>query len=172
MSLAVDELVILDCADADGYKVRGNFYAHRTSCIDLMSVIGDNTTIWHFTHVSHNAKIGKDCSIGQGCYIGPNVVIGDNVRIQNNVSVYEGVTIGDDCFIGPSAVFTNCHLPVPGTKQPIDKTVIGNDCVIGANATIIAPCKIAMGTIIGAGSVVTSGSYEPHTFVGNPAKPK
>lgn len=166
MTRMVVEYLTLEEQDSDSFEYQ------ESAIIDNGARIGRGSKIWHFVHVCKGAKIGKNCSIGQGCYIGPNVVIGDNVRIQNNVSVYEGVIIGADCFIGPSVVFTNCHLPVPGTKQPIDKTVIGNDCVIGANATIIAPCEIAMCTIIGAGSVVTSGSYEPHTFVGNPAKPK
>lgn len=148
---------------------------HPTCVIDkgVSADIGEGTTIHHFTHICGSAKIGKNCMIGQGCYIGPNVVIGDNVRIQNNVSVYEGVTIEDDCFIGPSVVFTNCHLPVPGTKGKIDKTLIRCDSMIGANATIIAPCTLEVGSVVGAGAVVTSGRYggnaeEP--LIGNPAR--
>lgn len=143
---------------------------HESAIIDKGAVIGEGTKIWHFVHVMPGARIGKNCVIGQGCFIG-NVTIGDNVKIQNNVSVFDGVTIDDDCFIGPSVVFTNSHLPKVGTPmEKPDLTLIRKGCMIGANATIIAPCYLSGNTIIGAGSVVTSGIHNKQRMKGNPAK--
>ena len=75
---------------------------HSSAEIDKGAQIGDETRIWHFTHVCGGAKIGKLCSLGQNVFIGNDVVIGNNVKIQNNVSVYDAVTIEDDVFCGPS----------------------------------------------------------------------
>ena len=81
-------------------------YIHETAILDPGAEIGENTKIWHFTHIMSKAKIGESVSIGQNCFVGDNVVVGDNVKIQNNVSLYDGVTIEKNVFIGPSVVFT------------------------------------------------------------------
>ena len=87
------------------------FVAHPSSYVDDGCVIGDDTRIWHFTHVMAGARIGARCNIGQNVVVSPGVVIGDNVKIQNNVSIYTGVMLEDDVFCGPSMVFTNVVNP-------------------------------------------------------------
>ena len=147
-------------------------YIHPTSCVDATATIGENTRIWHFCHVDREARVGNDCTIGQGCYIGKGVQVGNGVRIQNNVSVYEGVTLEDDVFIGPSVVFTNVHLPDPhgSVHGQYESTIVKAGAMIGANATIICPCVIGEGAVVGAGSVVTKSVPSGMTVVGNPAK--
>ena len=86
-------------------------YIHETAILDPGAEIGENTKIWHFTHIMSKAKIGESVSVGQNCFIGDNVVVGNNVKIQNNVSLYDGVIIENDVFVGPSVVFTNVKLP-------------------------------------------------------------
>ncbi|TMG97492.1 MAG: N-acetyltransferase, partial [Betaproteobacteria bacterium] len=86
-------------------------FAHATAVIDDGARIGDDTKIWHFSHVCAKARIGAGCALGQNVYVGNDVAIGDNVRIQNNVSVYDAVTLEDDVFCGPSMVFTNVVNP-------------------------------------------------------------
>ena len=68
--------------------------------------IGENTSIWHFSHILGSVKSGSGLVFGQNVVIGPNVVIGNHCKIQNNVSVYKGVTLEDGVFCGPSCVFT------------------------------------------------------------------
>lgn len=143
---------------------------HPLADIEDGALIGDDTVIWRWTHVCSTARIGCHCIIGQGCYIGPGVTIGNRVRIQNNVSVYEGVTIDDDAFIGPSAVFTNVHLPKAMTKQRPAPTWIGRRAMIGANATIVCPVQVGMDAVVGAGSVVTKNVPDRATAWGVPAK--
>ena len=147
-------------------------YIHPTACIDTTATIGEGTRIWHYCHVDREARIGNGCTIGQGCYIGRGVQVGDRVRIQNNVSVYEGVTLEDDCFIGPSAVFTNVHQPDPhgSVHGQYEPTIVKSGAMIGANATIIAPCVIGENAVVGAGSVVTKDVTVGATVVGNPAR--
>ena len=92
-------------------KRESNFFIHKSSYIDNDVVVGDNTRIWHFSHLQSGSVIGKNCTIGQNVNIGNNVLIGNYVKIQNNVSVYEGVELEDYVFCGPSMVFTNVNLP-------------------------------------------------------------
>lgn len=86
-----------------------NYFAHATAVIDDGCTIGDNTRIWHFSHIMPDCVIGKDCNIGQNVVISPNVVLGNNVKIQNNVSVYTGVTCEDDVFFRPLMCIYQCH---------------------------------------------------------------
>ena len=70
-------------------------FIHPTAIVDENVMIGADSKIWHFTHVSKNVFIGEQCSLGQNVFIGNHVKIGNGVKIQNNVSVYEGVELED-----------------------------------------------------------------------------
>ena len=85
-------------------------YLYQTALIDEGAEIGEDTKIWHWTHICGGARIGSSCSIDQNVFIGNKALIGDNVKIQNNVSVYDNVIIGR-CFLCPSMVFTNVLNP-------------------------------------------------------------
>ena len=87
--------------------MKNKYFVHDTSIIDEGVKIGNNTKIWHWSHVSENAEIGENCTIGQNVFIGKGVKIGNNCKIQNNVSVFQNVTLQDNVFCGPSMVFTN-----------------------------------------------------------------
>ena len=63
---------------------------HESAYVDDGVEIGDNTSIWHFSHILGSVKVGPDCVIGQNVAIGPNVTIGRHCKIQNNVSIYTG----------------------------------------------------------------------------------
>lgn len=147
-----------------------NIFIHPTSTVDNGAIIGNNTKIWHYSHICSGAIIGQNCSIGQNCYI-DSVKLGDNCKLQNNVSLYKGLEIGNNVFFGPSCVFTNDK--IPRCKYPKNgkyiKTIIEDDVSIGANATIICGIKLGKGCLIGSGSVVTK-DVEPYTIVfGNPS---
>lgn len=148
-----------------------NVFIHESSYIDAPSVIGENTKIWHFCHISKNVKIGINCKLGQNVFIGENVRIGNNVKIQNNVSVYEGVTIEDDVFVGPSVVFTNVLKPRAGypAEKKYDETLIKKGVSIGANATIICGNTVGSYAFVGAGSVVAKNVPMNALVYGNPA---
>ena len=136
--------------------------------------IGEGTNIWHFVHVRKGAKIGKNCNIGKGTYIDTNVKIGDNCKLQNFATLYDGVTIGNDVFIGPHVCFTNDIFPRTSiwTDDRLVKTLVKDGASIGANATIIAGVTIGNNAMVGAGSVVTKNVPDYALVVGNPAKIK
>ena len=150
------------------------FFVHKSSYIDENVSIGDNTKIWHFSHVQSKSKIGKNCSIGQNVNIGNNVIIGNGVKIQNNVSVYEGVELHDFVFCGPSMVFTNIKFPRSEFPQNDSnlylKTIVKKSASIGANATIVCGITIGEYALIGSGAVVTKDVPPYSLVVGNPAR--
>lgn len=145
---------------------------HKSAIVDEGAVIGENTNIWHFSHISKKSLIGDNCNIGQNVFIADNVVIGNGVKIQNNVSIYEGVTIDDNVFCGPSCVFTNILNPRSeiNRNKIYTKTHVFEGASIGANSTIICGIKIGSYSLIGAGSVVTKDVNNYALVVGNPAK--
>jgi UDP-2-acetamido-3-amino-2,3-dideoxy-glucuronate N-acetyltransferase len=146
-------------------------FIHPTAIVDTGSTIGNGTKIWHFSHIMPGANIGENCNIGQNVYIDNNTSIGNNVKIQNNVSVYSNVNIEDDCFLGPSMVFTNVINPRAfiERKNEFKSTLIQKGATIGANATIICGITLGKYCMIGAGAVVTKNVNDFALMVGNPA---
>lgn len=149
-----------------------DYFVHDTAIIDQGAQIGNNSKIWHFTHVMGSAHIGQNCNIGQNVYIDKNVTIGNGVKIQNNVSVYANVTIEDDCFLGPSMVFTNVMNPraFVERKSEFKNTLVKKGCSIGANATIVCGTTLGEYSFVGAGTVVTKDVPNFAMMVGVPAK--
>jgi UDP-2-acetamido-3-amino-2,3-dideoxy-glucuronate N-acetyltransferase len=134
-----------------------SYWAHPTAIIDSPASIGDETKIWHFTHVMAEARIGARCSLGQNVFVASHAVVGDGCRIQNNVSVYDGVELHDDVFVGPSAVFTNVINPRAFIHRQgeIRRTPVEQGATIGANATIVCGTRIGLYAFVAAGAVVT-----------------
>lgn len=148
------------------------YYAHPSAIVDAGCDIGDDTKIWHFSHIMTGCKIGNRCNIGQNVVVSPDVVLGNNVKIQNNVSIYTGVTCGDDVFLGPSCVFTNVTNPRSAVNRrgQYAKTHVGKGATIGANATIVCGHDIGEYAFIGAGAVVTKNVPPYALVVGNPSR--
>lgn len=150
----------------------GSYYVHESSYVDEPCQIGENTKIWHFSHIMSNCKIGEGCNIGQNVVISPGVIIGSHCKIQNNVSIYTGVFCEDDVFLGPSCVFTNVINPRSqiNRKDEYKQTIIKKGASIGANATIVCGHVIGRYAFVGAGSIVTKDVPDFALVVGNPAR--
>ena len=148
------------------------YFVHESAYIDQPCVIGENTKIWHFSHIMQNCSIGSNCNIGQNVVVSPGCRIGTNVKIQNNVSVYTGVILEDDVFVGPSVVFTNVVNPRShiARKDQYRATVIRRGASIGANATIVCGHTLGQHCFIGAGAVVTHDVPDYALVLGNPAR--
>lgn len=120
-----------------------------------------------------------DCIIGNDSFIGPfveiqkKVKIGNNTKVQSHSFICELVEIGNNCFIGHGVMFINDLFsegrPAGGDKELWRTTKISNNVSIGSNATIL-PVKIAQGSVIGAGSVVTKDIEIKGIYAGNPAR--
>lgn len=145
---------------------------HPSAIVDEGARIGEDTKVWHFSHVCAGARIGRGCSLGQGVYVGGAAVIGDRVKIQNNVSVYDAVTLEDEVFCGPSMVFTNvvnprAAVPRRGEYRP---TRVGRGATLGANCTIVCGVTIGRHAFVGAGAVVRADVPDHALVVGVPAR--
>jgi len=148
------------------------FFVHESSYVDTNVTIGDDTKIWHFSHILSGSTIGTKCSFGQNCVVGPNVKMGNGIKVQNNISIYEGVEIEDDVFLGPSMVFTNVINPRSFIvrREEFKKTLLKKGCSIGANVTIICGATIGEYALIGSGAVINKNVKPYALMVGVPAK--
>jgi|TARA_B100001094_G_C18098491_1_gene754371 UDP-2-acetamido-3-amino-2,3-dideoxy-glucuronate N-acetyltransferase len=149
-----------------------SFWAHDSAIIDDGAIIGKNSRVWHFCHISGEARIGNNCSLGQNVYVGNDVSIGDGCKIQNNVSVYDAVTLEDDVFCGPSMVFTNVHNPRSKVvrKDEYRPTLVKQGATLGANCTIVCGNTIGEYAFIGAGALVSFNVKAYALVMGVPAK--
>jgi len=154
------------------YRIMKNYFAHETAVIDSDCSIGQNTKIWHFSHIMSHAQLGENCNIGQNVVVSPEVILGNNVKVQNNVSIYTGVVCEDDVFLGPSMVFTNITNPRSAVvrRNQYVKTLVKKGATIGANATIVCGNELGAYCLIGAGAVLTKPVLPYALVVGNPAK--
>ena len=148
------------------------YFAHPTAVVDAETEIGEETKVWHFSHIMSGARLGTHCNLGQNVVISPGVVIGNNVKIQNNVSVYTGVELQDDVFCGPSMVFTNVVNPRSHIvrKHEFRRTLVKQGASLGANSTVVCGVSIGRYAFIGAGAVVTKDVPDYALMVGVPAQ--
>ena len=147
-----------------------NYFRHESAYVDEGAVIGDDTKIWHFSHVMSGARIGSRCVLGQNVNIAQDAVIGDGCKIQNNVSVYAGTILEDDVFLGPSCVLTNVTNPRAQVNRHAiyEVTRISRGATIGANATIVCGHTVGRYAFVAAGSVVTRDVPDYALIIGNP----
>ena len=172
-SLSDEELNKKDHQNFESYNnILMNYFAHPTAVIDENVKIGDESKIWHFSHIMSNSIIGIGCNIGQNVVVSPYVELGNNVKVQNNVSIYTGVVCEDNVFLGPSMVFTNILNPRSAIirRDSYIKTLVKKGASIGANATIICGNTIGEYALIGAATVVTKPVKPYALIVGNPGK--
>jgi len=95
------------------------------------------------------AKIGKRFFIDHGM----GVLIGETAEVGDDVTIYKGVTLG-----GTSLGH--------GKRHP----TIGNDVVVGTNASVLGAITVGEGARIGAGSVVVRDVPPRATIVGIPGR--
>lgn len=106
-----------------------------------------------------------------GAHIGNNVVICSNLDNCDK----EMITIGDNSVVSTNVTFVTHDFSI--SRVILDspslwgRIIIGSNCFIGENSTILYGVKLGDNTIVGAGSVVTKSFSKGGVVVaGNPAK--
>jgi len=110
--------------------------------------------------VSSKATIYGDVVLGERCSVWPSAVIrGDinSIRIGDETNIQDGAIvhladdyaaiIGKRVTVGHGAIVHACE--------------IGDDCLVGMQATILDGAKVGDGCIIGAHALVTQGTVIP-----------
>lgn len=149
-----------------------HYQLHPSAIVDEGAQIGQDSRVWHFSHVCAGAVIGERCSLGQNVFVGNKVRIGNDVKIQNNVSVYDNVTLEDGVFCGPSMVFTNVYNPrsLISRKDEYRDTLVKTGATLGANCTIVCGVTIGRFAFVGAGAVINKDVPDYALMVGVPAR--
>ena len=116
---------------------------------------------WLARYTSHVARFLT------GIEIHPGATIGRRFFIDHGMGVVIGETaeIGDDVLMYKGAVLGGVSLD-KGKRHP----TIGNNVVIGSNATILGPITIGDNARIGSGAVVVKPVPADSTAVGVPAR--
>jgi serine O-acetyltransferase len=105
---------------------------------------------WSGVEIHPGAKIGKGFFIDHGT----GVVIGETAEIGDNCVFFHGVTLG-------------------GTGHHLDKRhpTLGNNVMIGANATLLGPINVGDNVKIGAATVIINRDVPANcTVVGAPGR--
>lgn len=137
------------------YKILG-VHSADTHCkyfIGNPMVIGSYQNLW----MHENAEIERGCLL----------LAKDRIELGENTTLAYGVTILTHA--DPNGPKNRLSKLYPPKQAPV---IIGRDCWIGANATILPGVTIGEGSVVAAGSVVTK-DVPPHSMVaGVPAMVK
>lgn len=104
------------------------------------------------SYIDTSVKIGNEFSCGQFCVIEKNVAIGANCVLGHNVVIHEGCKLGANIRVDDNTVIGKQPLRSKRSIFKSDKTyeptVIGDDCLIGAQVVIYTGCEIASNVLI------------------------
>ena len=126
--------------------------------------IKKDTIIKSFSYLE-DCRIGKNCSIGPFARVRPSSDLQDQIKIGNFVEIKKsklssGVKVNHLSYIGDTEVGKNSNIGAGTITCNYDgknklSCLIGDDCFIGSNSSIIAPVKIGSSAYVAAGSVIT-----------------
>lgn len=149
----------------------GNLNIDEGCYIDALSekglICGKNVNIGRCTTIMLSGSLHK---IGVGAKLGDNVALGTHGFYGSGMGLLE---IGNDCIFGnyvsihpENHVYKNCNIPIrlQGVTS-VGGVKIGDNCWIGAKATILDGTIIGNGCIVAAGAVV-KGKFPDNVIIG------
>lgn len=140
----------------------GSSFLRLWACRHIFEYCGKNVTI------ERKAKFGK----------GDRIRIGDNSGLGENCTIPNGSNIGCDVMMGPNCYFLQQNhkfnrKDIPMRQQGYEEAlpvIIEDDCWIGIGVYVMAGRRIAKGSIVAAGCVLTKDFPEYSIIGGNPGK--
>jgi UDP-2-acetamido-3-amino-2,3-dideoxy-glucuronate N-acetyltransferase len=139
--------------------------------------LGENVIVRDFVNL-YGCEVGDNSRIGTFVEVQKGARIGRNCKVQSHTFICEGVTIGDDVFIGHNVTFINDRFPravrADGGLQADEDwacipTFVKSGASIGSSVTILCGVTIGENALVGAGSVVTRDVPAGAVVAGNPA---
>jgi sugar O-acyltransferase (sialic acid O-acetyltransferase NeuD family) len=134
---------------------------HRRKLTETFQSMGGELT----SVISGEARIATHVK-----YLGKGVTILDGVYIENDVTIEDGVLLNSQCTIHHDSYVGLFSEISPGARI-LGNCIIGNECIIGANAVILPKLTLNDESVVGAGAVVTQNVHAQTIVVGVPAKP-
>ena len=133
--------------DMTGFELRPGVWLGKGSSVDPSA------------RIDGPAFIGENCTIDRDAVLGVYSTLGNNVRISERAEVRHSV-IGENGYLGPSArvegavLGRSCDLRHGARCEP--GSVVGEDCLIGANAAVRGDVKVYPSKVVEAGAQVNS----------------
>jgi acetyltransferase-like isoleucine patch superfamily enzyme len=125
------------------------------------------------------------CTIGDGTRVGAFVeiqrgaIVGARCKIQSHTFICDGVSIGDEVFVGHGVMFINDKRPRATTDDgalqgdedwTLLPTVVESRVSIGSGAVVLGGIRVGPGAVVGAGAVVTKDVAPGEVVIGVPAR--
>ncbi len=171
--------------DIHGYPAIS--YPFNISKSDSSRVMIERCRIDH--NVSMTLESDGEICIHKGCRIRPyvslecwnggKITIGHGTWINcfTRITSRNSIKIGARCFIGESvSIHDFSHIHTSSSKPIAEQgfedleVTIGDDCLIGAKATILPGVTVGTGAVIGSNAVVTADVPEYAVVVGVPGR--
>lgn len=129
------------------------------------------SALWHKGGLINQLRamlLNRHNTIRYGCDIYPQAVLGEGLYIPHFVGITIGNTtvLGKNCTIFPNVVFGASYSPNRDNPSGRRHAKCGDNCVFGANASIIGAITIGSNVTIGAGAIVTKDVPDNVTVVG------
>lgn len=115
--------------------------------------------------ILNGAKIGNACIIGPFAYLRPGAILEDNVKVGDfaeikNSFIGEGSKIPHLSYVGDATLGRGVNIGAGTITCNYDgvnkfRTEIGDGAFIGSNTNLVAPVKIGINAVTGAGSTIT-----------------
>jgi acetyltransferase-like isoleucine patch superfamily enzyme len=140
--------------------------------------LGEGVVVHAFANL-YGCRVGDETRIGTFVEIQAGAEVGARCKIQSHTFICDGVTIGDEVFVGHGVVFVNDKRPRAakdgGAPQgPSDwellHTIVEDRAAIGSGAVVLGGVRIGEGALVGAGAVVTCDVQAGQVVAGVPAR--
>ncbi|MDR3030911.1 MAG: bifunctional UDP-N-acetylglucosamine diphosphorylase/glucosamine-1-phosphate N-acetyltransferase GlmU [Holosporales bacterium] len=151
--LSFDTIIEEDVVIEQNVIIKQNVVIKKGATVKAFSYIEDcelceNSIVGPFARIRGNSKLMENSEIGNFVEI-KSSVIGNKTKIKHLAYIGD-TTIGTKSNIGAGTITCNYD----GVRK--HKTLIGDNVMVGANCSLIAPLEIKSDSLLGAGSVVNA----------------